>query len=181
MLGGLLRVPPEHPAKHQHHHYPRGEPGGQADQHPPPRAHPNPKRQIPTRTRAVPSAHHTEQPRQPVTAQPATGPYLTRSCRGEYHADRRPAAPRSTPAVSRVPSTRWTALPGVGRSACRARCTRTQPVYCYGPTIGGSRCFLPSGCPIVATTWGCLGAPFCNPGRGVVRRDHSLKILGMVG
>jgi hypothetical protein len=25
---------------------------------------------------------------------------------------------------------------------------------------------------------GCLGAPFCNPGRGVVRRDHSLKTFG---
>jgi hypothetical protein len=64
-----------------------------------------------------------------------------------------PATPRSTPAVPRAPSTRWTALPGVGRSACHARGTRTPPVYCDGPTIGGSRCCLPSGCPIVATTW----------------------------
>ena len=55
-----LRVPPVRPAKHHPHHYRRGKPSGQADQHPPPQAHPNPKRHIPkSRTRAVPSTHHT--------------------------------------------------------------------------------------------------------------------------
>jgi hypothetical protein len=42
-----LRVPPVRPAKHHPHHYRRGKPSGQADQHPPPQAHPNPKRHIP--------------------------------------------------------------------------------------------------------------------------------------
>jgi hypothetical protein len=55
-----LRVPPVRPAKHHPHHYRRGKPSGQADQHPPPQAHPNPKRHIPkSRTRAVPSTHYT--------------------------------------------------------------------------------------------------------------------------
>jgi hypothetical protein len=55
-----LRVPPVRPAKHHPHHYRRGKPSGQADQHPPPQAHPNPKQHIPkSRTRAVPSTHYT--------------------------------------------------------------------------------------------------------------------------
>jgi hypothetical protein len=54
-----LRVPPVRPAKHHRHHYRRGKPSGQADQHPPPQAHPNPKQHIPTPDTAVPSTHHT--------------------------------------------------------------------------------------------------------------------------
>jgi len=66
-----LRVPPVRPGKHHPHHYARGKPSGQADQHPPPQAHPNPKRHIPTPDtgRVLYPSH--DQPCQRVTAQPA--------------------------------------------------------------------------------------------------------------
>ena len=65
--GAFLRVPQEPPAKHQPDHYRRGEPGGQADQHPRPRAHPAPKRHIRDTGRALYPSH--DQPCRCVTAE----------------------------------------------------------------------------------------------------------------
>jgi hypothetical protein len=65
--GAFRRVPQELPAKHQPGHYRRGEPGGQADQHPRPRAHPLTPSGTPTL--AVPSTHSHDQPCRSVTAE----------------------------------------------------------------------------------------------------------------
>jgi hypothetical protein len=70
--GAFLRVPQERPAKHQPDHYRRGEPGGQADQHPRPRAHPAPQADIPD-TGRVP-IHHTTSRADPLRPNAATGP-----------------------------------------------------------------------------------------------------------
>jgi hypothetical protein len=91
---------PQHcPAKHQPSHHRRGEPGGQADQHPPPRAHPHtPKGYVPTRKPAAVSTRKHDRSCQPVTAERRCGvPDVTCSHRGRYHTDRQPATPRSTP------------------------------------------------------------------------------------
>ena len=90
--GAFLRVPQERPAKHQPDHYRRGEPGGQADQHPRPRAHPAPKRHIPDTGRAL---YPSTRPAVPIRygRTPLPGPVtFTRSHRGRYHAGRQPGA-----------------------------------------------------------------------------------------
>ena len=79
--GAFLRVPQERPAKHQPDHYRRDEPGGQADQHPRPRAHPAPQANIPDTGRALYPLHD-----QPCRSAPAErryrAPLRSRACTG---------------------------------------------------------------------------------------------------
>ena len=109
----FLGVPQERPAKHQPGHYRRGEPGGQADQHPRPRAHPAPQAAhpghwpcpLPITRPAVPIRYGRTPPR--------ALPYVTRSHRGRYHTDRQPNGDVYCPgAASPAAATAAPAAPG---------------------------------------------------------------------
>jgi hypothetical protein len=116
-----LRVPPMRPAEHYPHRYRRGKPNGQADQHPPPQAHPNPTRHISNRTRAVSSTHHTTSDASALRPSPPWRPDVTRPHRGRYHTSRQPGAAYRTPpyAPAGAPRRRAVTRPRNARPARR--------------------------------------------------------------
>ena len=136
--GAFLRVPQKRPAKHQPDHYRRDEPGGQADQHPRPRAHlAHPQRHIPDTGRAPYPSH--DQPCRSVTAE--------RRYRAPLRSRARTAA-GTTPADSPAPCWRvdeggspgpW-GWPGTGRCFAAHWGKETQPGG--APALGTQ----PAGC-----------------------------------
>ena len=102
--GAFLRVPQERPAKHQPDHYRRGEPGGQADQHPRPRAHPAPQAAHPGH-RPCPLPINTTSRADPLRPNAATGPRYVHAL-APRPVPRRPAARRRHVVHGQVPGAR---------------------------------------------------------------------------
>ena len=97
--GAFLRVPQERPAKHQPDHYRRGEPGGQADQHPRPRAHPAPQAAHPGHW-PCPLPINTTSRADPLRPNAATGPRYVHAL-APRPVPRRPAARRRLAGTAR--------------------------------------------------------------------------------
>ena len=94
------------------------------------------------------------------------------SCRGRYHTDRHPgdvaeytgSAPRAVDTLDSFTLCRQIRVPRQGHPHAagvlrRSHYWREQVLFTI---LMSYRCY----------DMGCLGAPFCNPGRVVVRRDH---------
>jgi hypothetical protein len=122
--GAFRRVPEERPAKHQPGHYRRGEPSGQADQHPRPQAHPLTPSGTPTL--AVPSAHSHDQPCRSVTAERRYGAPLSHAL-ASGPVPGRPAARRRVAIHHHVPRR---AAPAGGHRRGTAT-ERREPCFCY--------------------------------------------------
>ena len=186
--GAFLRVPQARPAKHQPDHYRRGEPGGQADQHPRPRAHPAPQADIPD-TGRVPYPSH-DQPCRSVTAERRyRAPLRSRARTGAG------TAPAGSPArcagasmkgeaavgADAAAAPRWVGketqpggAPALGNAAVAGRtrsqlCPRTAPAVRYPGRA--RRCGRP---PPLSASWVIRVVPRLVPGRPASRRRFAV-------
>ena len=174
-------MPQEPPAKHQPDHYRRGEPGGQADQHPRPRAHPAPPAAHPGHW---PCPLSITRPAVPIRygRTPLPGPVtFTRSHRGRYHTDWLAAArPMS---FGRAGSPR-AADPGGDRSRHR-RLPQPRPARGHGPPPGTitdrrPRFVTPQARASAGTTPTGIPAPLRSTPPCVPARAHARPARGTV-